>query len=130
MDVVDRINSLCEEKSIKRAKLERDLVISRGAIPKWKEHAPSAESILKIAKFFGVTMEYLMTGEDADCHDTSAASAPAIDGLTLDTDEIRLIRGYRAATPNIQRYMRDMSRDALKGDMEKSSSSTSNAETA
>ena len=107
-DLVDRIDSLCERNAVKRAELERILGLGHGSISKWKDHAPSAESIFRVAEYFGVSMESILIGEKRP-----TKSTPKIDGLLLNEDELHVLRGFRVAPPNIQKYIRDMTMDAL-----------------
>lgn len=63
MTIYERIESLRNSKNISQGKLERELGFSNGSISKWKNSMPKPERLQKIADYFGVSMEYLMTGE-------------------------------------------------------------------
>lgn len=58
---VDRIQELCDEHSpkITIAELERKLNLSNGSIRRWSDSSPRSESLAKVAKYFGVSMDYL-----------------------------------------------------------------------
>lgn len=60
--MVNRIRALCEARKITVAELERKLIISNGSISKWDKSVPKADNLYKVATYFGVTMEYLLTG--------------------------------------------------------------------
>lgn len=64
MTIVDRIQKLCDENNIKVRPLERSLGISTGTIGKWDTSSPSADRLYKIAEYFNVSMEWLLTGKD------------------------------------------------------------------
>jgi len=51
-------------KDVKAAKLTADLSLSGSAITEWKKGKgkPSAEAIIKIADYFGVSTDWLLTG--------------------------------------------------------------------
>lgn len=61
--IYDRIKLLCKEKKISVNKLEEKLEFSKGSLCKIDVNKPSIEKMKKLADFFGVTVEYLSTGE-------------------------------------------------------------------
>lgn len=64
MTTLERIKELCREEKITIAKLEKELGFSNGSISKPKT-IPS-DRIAKIADRFGVTSDYLITGESTE----------------------------------------------------------------
>lgn len=54
------VQSLCKEKNITIAALERTLDFGNGTIKKWGNAAPSADRLAKVADFFGVSVDYLL----------------------------------------------------------------------
>ena len=63
MFYVNFIN-LCAEKSITPAQVGREIGVSGAAISKWKSGGmPSDTTLAKLAGYFGVTTDYLLTGE-------------------------------------------------------------------
>ena len=64
MTIVDRIQKLCDENNTKIRPLERSLGISTGTIGKWDTSSPSADRLYKVAEYFSVSMEWLLTGKD------------------------------------------------------------------
>ena len=62
MGAYDVIKRLCEERGIAVTALEKELGFGRGSIGKMKNGKTSAERLQKIADYFGVTSEYLLTG--------------------------------------------------------------------
>ncbi len=65
MDVVDRIDALLREKGVSAARMCRELGFSSGLYSQWRKRSqnPSADKLQKIARYFGVTVDYLMGGE-------------------------------------------------------------------
>lgn len=56
---------LCEKAGIKPNPLARDLGISSGSITKWKNGGiPNGETLIKIADYFGCSVDYLLGRED------------------------------------------------------------------
>lgn len=63
MFYVNFIN-LCAEKSVTPAQVGREIGVSGAAISKWKSGGmPSDTTLAKLANYFGVTTDYLLTGE-------------------------------------------------------------------
>lgn len=62
MDPLSVIQKLCKEKEISLRFLEKELGYSNGSLSKAK--VISSDRILEISKYFGVSMEYIMTGQD------------------------------------------------------------------
>ena len=66
MTVFDRVKNLCELKGISISQLEEKIEISNGAAYKWKTSSPSQKMFQKLSSFFDVSIDYLMTGKDAE----------------------------------------------------------------
>ena len=60
----DVFTSLCEKKGVSPNKALTDCKISRTSTAKWREGAtPRGVTLQKLADYFGVTTDYLLTGE-------------------------------------------------------------------
>lgn len=59
--ILANITKLCKEKGISIAKLERETGISNGTIGRWGTSSPNVENARKVADFFGVTVDELLT---------------------------------------------------------------------
>ena len=59
--IYDNISCLCKERGISIAKLERELGIGNGTIGKWANSSPTAEKLKRVADYFGVTVDSLLT---------------------------------------------------------------------
>ena len=67
MTFFDRINELCVRNGISADKLCKDLNLSNATATKWRKGAIPRNSTLKlIADYFGVTVDYLLTGEQKE----------------------------------------------------------------
>ena len=62
METLDIVKELCKEKGLSIAQLESNLNYGNGSIAKSKGNM-SAERMYNIAQYFGVSMEYLLTGK-------------------------------------------------------------------
>lgn len=59
--ILENIRRLCSEKPISIAKLERETGIGNGTISRWDVSSPTVENVKKVADFFGVTVEELLS---------------------------------------------------------------------
>ena len=78
-NLYETISSLCAAKGIKPGRMCNELGISRGAITDLKagrKQSLSAETLSKIATYFGVSMDYLLGNEQKEKPATDS------DGLT------------------------------------------------
>lgn len=66
MTVYERIETLRKEYGISQGKLEKELGFSNGSISKWKNSMPNPERLKRLADFFNVSVEYLISGEEKD----------------------------------------------------------------
>ena len=66
MTLFERIEELRNSRGISQGKLEKELGFSNGSISKWKNSTPNPERLKKLADYFGVSVEYIMTGEDSN----------------------------------------------------------------
>lgn len=67
MNIYERINSLCKEREINVSYLCRECGISRAILSDLKmgrKKTPSARTLSKISDFLGVTIEFLLYGND------------------------------------------------------------------
>ncbi len=62
--LVSRIQHLCELNKTKFKPLEEQLGLGNGAISKWDSSSPSCDRILRIANYFNVSVDWLLTGQE------------------------------------------------------------------
>ena len=64
MDVIGRIDEMLMTKGITGHKMTRDLGLSSGVYSQWmsSHSSPSKRTLLKIAEYFGVTYDNLISG--------------------------------------------------------------------
>lgn len=55
--MVEKIKKLCSERNISIHRLEVEAGIGNGVISGWDEHKPSLENLVKVAKFFGISLD-------------------------------------------------------------------------
>ncbi len=57
----EKVSDLCRKNNITIAKLERECVIGNGTIRGWKSSSPSVENLKKVADYFGITVDELIS---------------------------------------------------------------------
>ena len=62
--MVSLITDLCKKKNISVRRLEKEVGIANGSICRWDTNRPKIDSVYAVAQYFGVSMEYLLTGEE------------------------------------------------------------------
>ena len=55
-----KIKRLCEKNNVSVYRLEKELGLSTGSVSKWDESIPRADTLLKVANYFGVSIDYLL----------------------------------------------------------------------
>ena len=100
-----RIKELCQAKGITVAKLESDLGFSNSTIRKWDNNvSPSIDKIIKIAKYFGVSADYILGITDIQ---------DSADVVINDRDIISFQRAKERMTPHDSQRMMQMLRLAF-----------------
>lgn len=101
--------TLCEQHNIKPNPLAKQLGISSGAVTSWKNgKVPHHSTLIKIANYFGVSVDYLLGKTDEAAPATEKKTAPA---MPLTDAEKQIFISYRSnaafreAVDNILRLM-------------------------
>ena len=63
MTMYERIENMRKSVGISQGKLEKELGFSNGSISKWKNSTPTPDRLQKLADYFDVSVDYLITGE-------------------------------------------------------------------
>lgn len=58
-----KIKSLCEEKNISVYFLEKQLGLSTGSVCKWEKSVPRADTLSKVANYFGVSINHFLESQ-------------------------------------------------------------------
>lgn len=61
-----KIQKICDSKGLTVSGLEKDLGFSNSTIRKWKNSSPSIENLKKVADYFGITVDELISEETGD----------------------------------------------------------------
>lgn len=55
-----KIKDLCLKNNVSIYQLEKELGLSTGSVCKWKKSIPRADTLLKVANYFNVSVDYLL----------------------------------------------------------------------
>ena len=92
---IDIFLQLCADKGVKPTRVAHEIGSSSASVVKWKKGAiPQGATLQKIADYFGVSVDYLLTGEDKK---TSVETS-----TEYDDKFVRLQRAYRKMDPETQ----------------------------
>lgn len=86
MTLFERIEELRNSRGISQGKLEKELGFSNGSISKWKNSTPNPDRLKKLADYFGVSVEYLMTGEEPKGYYLNEETAKLAQEMFEDSD--------------------------------------------
>lgn len=71
MDFYEQLEKLCQKEGVKPSTLVESLGMSKGTMSNWKRGGtPNAEAVVRIAKHFGITTDYLLLGSDSDAEES------------------------------------------------------------
>lgn len=57
--LLEKIKRLCSQRNITVSELERILEFGNGTMHRWGKSQPSADKVLKVAEYFGASLDYL-----------------------------------------------------------------------
>ncbi|MBR4856546.1 MAG: helix-turn-helix transcriptional regulator [Bacteroidaceae bacterium] len=60
--IYENVMALCRERNIRVARLEREAGLGNGTVRGWENSAPSITTLQKVADYFGVTIDSLLSG--------------------------------------------------------------------
>ena len=65
MNAITRIEKMLNEQGVKRSKMLADLGIPSSTFSTWKKKDadPDIKTLIKLAEYFGVSMDYILTGD-------------------------------------------------------------------
>lgn len=64
MTLLEQIKRLCNKNAIPLRVLEKELKLGNGSLSKWDKSAPSVEKVQRVAGYFNVSVDYLLTGDE------------------------------------------------------------------
>lgn len=89
--LLDKIKELCKQNDITVTQLERNLSFGNGTIHRWSKNQPSIDKVVKVAKYFSVSINYLL---DMESYFSDEAKSFALTFDSLSEKQKNLIRCY------------------------------------
>lgn len=86
----DRIVLLCKATGTNISKLERDCGFANATIRRWEVASPSADKLVKVADYFGVSVDYLLGRGIYDLSDITQAYAKQFDELPEEKKQLAM----------------------------------------
>lgn len=109
--MVNRILSLIQDTGMTDAAFCQELSLGNGSIGKWRsgKQKPSLDAVIKIAKYFNVTTDYLIFGDKPPAEDKLPPATPETAQETpqpLTESDILLLETYHSLPPEKQNEFR------------------------
>lgn len=105
MTLKDRIKELCEHSGVTMNKLESDCGFGRGYISKLEKSTPNSQKLQKIADYFNISLDYLMTGETSPPADRAKCLGARIED---DAELSRALEKYFELTDAKKRHILEL----------------------
>ena len=126
METIDIIRQLCSQKGISLAQLESDLEYGNGSLAKSKNM--SADRLYKIAQYFGVSMEYLITGKTITEADDEVSILRQQQSILMEINKVsQLMSDYYKKIAECQDKLNQLKKDYSKLETKKKSSEASSS---
>ena len=88
MTSVERVKAICKERKIAISRLEKDLGFSNGYIGQLRKGVFPDDRLKMMADYFGVSVNYLMTGKENESSDPELTARDERD-IKKDLDSLR-----------------------------------------
>ena len=105
----ERVKQLCKEKGVSMNAAESEMGLAKGYISKLGNSNPNQKTLQKMSDYFGVSVEYLITGKEEDSSQkiTSLSKIEELD-IMKDVDVIidKLKKGEEVVLNRIQKSIK------------------------
>lgn len=106
MSLCERIKSICDKRELSIYRVEKDCGFGNGSIMKWERSSPKVENIVKLADYFGVSVDYLLGREISLTKTAVPAERPYNDILAI--EEIELILAENNGVDWIEKLYKEL----------------------
>lgn len=97
MSIYQRILQLCKEKGTTKTEVEKECGFSQNSLLKWEHSYPAVDRVIKVADYFGVSLDYLV-GRNAQtdlAKQTTTAISTELAELSTDRDFVNSAKLYK-----------------------------------
>lgn len=97
MTIYDKIKNMADDQNISISYIEENTELSNGSISKWKTNSPRVDSLYRVAKFLGCSLDLLMSSQHDKQVFSDAYSGSLIgensynNGCSLNENEIEIL---------------------------------------
>ncbi|GAQ24171.1 helix-turn-helix domain-containing protein [Tepidanaerobacter syntrophicus] len=109
MEIGERIKHLREESRITQAELAKEIGVSPGNVGDWERGRakPRFDALLALSRFFQISVDWLMTGEDTSYHkevypEKIVLQRQDLELLPLSNEEREILMKFRTLTESEQ----------------------------
>lgn len=109
MEIGERIKHLREESKITQAELAKEIGVSPGNVGDWERGRakPGFDASLALSRFFQISVDWLMTGEDTSYHkevypEKIVLQRQDLELLPLSNEEREILMKFRTLTESEQ----------------------------
>ncbi len=113
MGLYEKIRDVAKSKGYSVNRLEQELGFARSSINKFNKNKPSIEKLQQIADFLNVSLDYLLTGQEAEPNIKVIAEDNNL--VVLDDETLDLIDSLRAKPE--MKMLFSVSKNATKEDI-------------
>lgn len=85
-----KILQLCAEHKTNITKLERDCGLANATIRRWEVNTPNVDSLVKVADYFGVSVDYLLGRGVYSLSDAAREYAKQFDELSEEKKQLAI----------------------------------------
>lgn len=106
----ERFKELCEREKVRPSDVSRETGIATSTLTEWKKgrYTPKADKLAKIAEYFGVSVEYLMTGEEPEGYYINPEAAEMAKEIFENRDLRLLFDVAKGITPEQLKLLHDL----------------------
>ena len=92
---------LCENKGVKPYQVSKETGVSTATLSHWKKglYTPKTDKLQKIADYFDVTVEYIMTGDESEEYYIDEETAAIAQELLRNKEMRILMKASRGLSP-------------------------------
>lgn len=91
MTLLERVQSILDERGLTIKQAERESGLSNATIRKWATQKPSLDSLIKLADYLHLSIDYIVRGD----RNISTEHTISCDGVPLSESEADLVAMYR-----------------------------------
>lgn len=87
LDLYEKIKELAAQKHVSIRQIEEHLGYGNGTIRRWSKQTPGVDKVTAVAKYFNVSIDYLLGHEEKSSHQEPIDLASLVDESKVDWDE-------------------------------------------